>query len=98
MALGWALPRQILAHGWWIWQGSKMSKSVGNVVRPEELVPEFGVDGLRFYLLREMTLGQDSSFSYESILRRLNAAFFTMNGVIAMVFLAFVATDVWLRR
>lgn len=73
MALGWALPRQILAHGWWIWHGSKMSKSVGNVVRPEELVPEFGVDGLRFYLLREMALGQDSSFSYESIRRRLNA-------------------------
>jgi methionyl-tRNA synthetase len=50
-----------------------MSKSVGNVVRPQELVPEFGVDGLRFYLLREMTLGQDSSFSHESIVRRLNA-------------------------
>jgi methionyl-tRNA synthetase len=73
MALGWSLPRQILAHGWWVWQGTKMSKSVGNVVRPEDLVPEFGIDGLRYYLLREMTLGQDSSFSYESIVRRLNA-------------------------
>jgi methionyl-tRNA synthetase len=73
MALGWALPRKILAHGWWLWQGQKMSKTEGNVVRPEELTPVFGVDGLRYYLLREMTLGQDSTFSYDSMTRRLNA-------------------------
>ncbi|MDX1624317.1 MAG: methionine--tRNA ligase [Gemmatimonadota bacterium] len=73
MALGWELPRQVLAHGWWLWQGGKMSKSVGNVARPDDLVPDFGVDGLRYYLLREMTLGEDSSYSYESIVRRLNA-------------------------
>jgi methionyl-tRNA synthetase len=73
MALGWSLPRQILAHGWWLWEGQKMSKTEGNVVRPEELIPTFGVDGLRYYLLREMTLGQDSTFSYDSLVRRLNA-------------------------
>jgi methionyl-tRNA synthetase len=73
MALGWALPRQILAHGWWLWEGQKMSKTDGNVVRPEELTPTFGVDGLRYYLLREMTLGQDSTFSYDSLVQRLNA-------------------------
>lgn len=73
MALGWALPRQILAHGWWLWRGGKMSKSEGNVVRPEDLVPTFGVDGLRYYLLREMVLGQDSTYSHESLVRRLNA-------------------------
>jgi len=73
MALGWSLPRQILAHGWWLWEGQKMSKTEGNVVRPEELTPIFGVDGLRYYLLREMTLGQDSTFSYDSLVRRLNA-------------------------
>lgn len=73
MALDWALPRQILAHGWWMWEGGKMSKSVGNVVRPADLVPEFGVDGLRYYLLREMALGPDSSYSYEQMRRRLNA-------------------------
>lgn len=73
MALGWALPRQILAHGWWLWEGGKMSKTTGNVVRPEELATAFGVDGLRYYLLREMTLGQDSTFSYDSLVRRLNA-------------------------
>lgn len=72
MALEWALPRQILAHGWWVWEGRKMSKSEGNVVSPAELTPDFGVDGLRYYLLREMVLGQDSSFSYDSFVRRLN--------------------------
>jgi methionyl-tRNA synthetase len=73
MALGWALPRQILGHGWWLWEGSKMSKSVGNAVRPADLAPVFGVDGVRYYLLREMTLGQDSTYSYDSLVRRLNA-------------------------
>jgi methionyl-tRNA synthetase len=73
MALGWKLPRQILAHGWWLWEGAKMSKTEGNVVRPDELTPIFGVDGIRYYLLREMTLGQDSTFSYDLLVARLNA-------------------------
>lgn len=73
MALDWSLPRRILGHGWWLWEGSKISKSVGNAVRPEDLTPLFGVDGLRYYLLREMTLGQDSTYSYDSLVRRLNA-------------------------
>jgi methionyl-tRNA synthetase len=73
MALGWRLPGQILAHGWWLWEGQKMSKTEGNVVAPEDLTPVFGVDGVRYYLLREMTLGQDSTFSYDSLVRRLNA-------------------------
>ena len=73
MALGWALPRQILGHGWWLWEGSKISKSTGNAVRPADLTPVFGVDGLRYYLLREMTLGQDSTYSYDSLVQRLNA-------------------------
>lgn len=73
MALGWPLPRQILGHGWWLWEGQKMSKTVGNVVRPAELTETFGVDGLRYYLLREMTLGQDSTYSYDLLVKRLNA-------------------------
>ena len=73
MALEWALPRQILGHGWWLWEGSKISKSVGNAVRPADLTPVFGVDGLRYYLLREMTLGQDSTYSYDLLVKRLNA-------------------------
>jgi len=73
MGLGWRLPRQIVGHGWWLWEGSKISKSVGNVVRPADLTPVFGVDGLRYYLLREMTLGQDSTYSYDSLVQRLNA-------------------------
>ncbi|MFN2383673.1 MAG: class I tRNA ligase family protein, partial [Gemmatimonadota bacterium] len=73
MALGWALPRQILGHGWWLWAGEKMSKTTGNVVGPDELVDSFGVGGVRYFLLREMTLGQDSTFSYDSLVHRLNA-------------------------
>ncbi len=73
MALGWALPKQILGHGWWLWQGRKIAKSVGNVVDPAQLTEVVGVDGLRYFLLREMTLGQDSTFSYESMAKRLNA-------------------------
>jgi methionyl-tRNA synthetase len=73
MALGWALPRQIVGHGWWLWEGAKISKSAGNVVGLAELTGVFGVDGLRYYLLREMTLGQDSTYSYDSLVRRLNS-------------------------
>ncbi len=73
MALDWPLPRQILGHGWWLWEGGKMSKTEGNVIAPADLVPEFGVDGLRYFLLREMALGQDSTFSYDSMVQRLNA-------------------------
>jgi methionyl-tRNA synthetase len=73
MALDWALPRQIVAHGWWLWEGAKISKSAGNVVGLADLTSVFGVDGFRYYLLREMTLGQDSTYSYDSLLRRLNA-------------------------
>lgn len=73
MGLDWALPRQILSHGWWLWEGSKMSKSAGSMIRPADLTAVVGVDGLRYYLLREMTLGQDSTYSYESVVQRLNA-------------------------
>jgi methionyl-tRNA synthetase len=73
MALDWSLPRQIVGHGWWLWEGAKISKSAGNVVGLADLTTVFGVDGLRYYLLREMTLGQDSTYSYDSLLRRLNA-------------------------
>lgn len=73
MALGWPLPRQIVGHGWWLWEGGKISKTVGNVIAPGELVDRFGVDGVRYFLLRETALGQDSTFSYDSMTRRLNA-------------------------
>ncbi len=65
MALDWELPEQIFAHGWWMMEEEKMSKSLGNVVDPLDLVEEFGVDAFRFYLFRNSMFGKDASFSYE---------------------------------
>ncbi len=67
-AAGLELPKKILAHGWWTMSGSKISKSVGNVVDPVELSKKYGVDTLRHFLLKEVTLGQDGAFS-ESLVR-----------------------------
>jgi methionyl-tRNA synthetase len=69
-ALGLPLPRGILVHGWWLQSGTKMSKSAGGAVDPLALVAEFGVDALRYFLIREMNVGQDSEFSRELFLIR----------------------------
>jgi methionyl-tRNA synthetase len=66
------LPHTILAHGWWLMGDDKMSKSRGNVVRPEELLT-FGNDAVRYFFMREMQVGQDRSFSFEGFMDRLNA-------------------------
>ncbi len=70
MAAGLALPRQILAHGWWVVGETKMSKSLGNVVDPLELRATFGTDALRWFLLREMPTGSDASYTPERFLAR----------------------------
>lgn len=67
------LPKSIFAHGWWLMGESKMSKSLGNVVDPLDLIEEYGVDPVRYYLMREMVLGQDASFTMESFVRRYNS-------------------------
>ena len=71
-ALGIELPKHLLVHGWWLMSGEKMSKSTGNIVDPVELTEVFGVDAIRYYLIREMTMGQDGDFSYDRILTRYN--------------------------
>ena len=68
-----SLPLGIFAHGWWLSGESKMSKSLGNVVDPLELIEEYGVDPVRYYLMREMVLGQDASFTMESFIKRYNS-------------------------
>ncbi len=73
MSAGLPLPKQIFGHGWWLRDEAKMSKSIGNVVRPDYLIERFGADALRFFLAREMTFGQDASFSDEAFLERFNA-------------------------
>ena len=72
LSAGIKLPKTIFAHGWWLNDQSKMSKSVGNVVDPLELIKSYGVDPVRFYLMKEMVLGQDSNFSIESFVKCYN--------------------------
>jgi len=67
------LPQAIFAHGWWLIGESKMSKSLGNVVDPLGLIEEYGVDPVRYYLMREMVLGQDARFTIESFIKRYNS-------------------------
>ncbi len=73
MSAGLPPPQAVFAHGWWLQDEAKMSKSVGNVVRPDYLVTRFGADALRYFLAREMAFGQDASFSDEAFLERFNA-------------------------
>jgi len=73
MAAGVPLPRTIFAHGWWLMGEEKMSKSLGNVVRPLDLIDLVGVDPVRYYLMRDMVLGQDASFTPEAFERRYNS-------------------------
>lgn len=71
-ALDLPLPKMIFAHGWWVQDGEKMSKSRGNVVDPVEVVKEYGVDPYRYFLLRETPFGEDGIFSDEALIKRFN--------------------------
>ena len=73
LALNIKLPQTIFAHGWWLMENEKMSKSLGNVIKPLELSEKYGADALRYYLMRNMVLGQDASYTYESFVTRYNA-------------------------
>lgn len=73
MSAGVPLPTTVWAHGWWLRDGRKVSKSAGNLVRPDDLIQSFGSDALRYFLLREMVFGQDSSFSDEAFIDRYNS-------------------------
>ena len=73
MSAGISLPKTIFAHGWWLMEESKMSKSMGNVVDPMELIDDYGVDPVRYYLMREMVPGQDSNFTMSSFTKRYNS-------------------------
>jgi methionyl-tRNA synthetase len=73
MSAGIALPKQVYGHGFLLSRGEKMSKSIGNVVDPMALAERFGVDQLRYFLMREVTFGQDGSYSAEAIVNRVNA-------------------------
>jgi len=67
------LPKTIFAHGWWLTEDAKMSKSLGNIVDPLDLMDEYGVDSVRYFLMEEMTLGQDANFTLELFVKRYNS-------------------------
>lgn len=73
MAAGLALPKSIIAHGWLLFEESKMSKSRGNIVRAETILEILGADALRYFLLREVVFGQDGSFSFDALVQRYNS-------------------------
>ncbi len=72
MSLDLPLPHHISAHGWWTRDGQKMSKSIGNVVKPREVVDAYGIDSFRYFLLREVPFGQDGDFSEKALINRIN--------------------------
>jgi len=73
LAAGLPMPRQIVAHGWLLFEESKMSKSRGNIVRSETILEVLGADALRYFLFREIVFGQDGSFSFDALVQRFNS-------------------------
>ena len=72
MSAGLELPRRVFAHGWWTVEGEKMSKSLGNVVAPHELLDAYGLDQTRYFLMREIPFGNDGDFSRRAMIQRIN--------------------------
>jgi methionyl-tRNA synthetase len=93
MSAGLPLPKQVFGHGFLLSRGEKMSKSLGNVVDPMELADLFGVDALRYFLLREVSFGQDGSYSPEAIVTRVNAELANSFGNLAQRTLSFIAKN-----
>jgi methionyl-tRNA synthetase len=93
MSAGLALPKQVFGHGHVLLRGQKMSKSAGNVVGPEEMVAAFGVDAVRYFLVRDVTFGQDGSYSPEAIVTRVNADLANSFGNLAQRTLSFIAKN-----
>jgi methionyl-tRNA synthetase len=88
-----ALPKTVFGHGFLLHRGEKMSKSIGNVVDPIELSETFGVDALRYFLLREVSFGQDGSYSGEAIVTRANADLANGLGNLAQRCLSIIAKN-----
>ena len=73
MSAGVPLPTQVFAHGWWTNEGQKISKSLGNVIKPEQLIETYGLDQTRYFLLREVPFGSDGNFSRLAMVQRINS-------------------------
>jgi methionyl-tRNA synthetase len=93
MSAGVPLPHQIVVHGFLFSRGEKMSKSLGNVVDPNDLATRYGVDQLRYFFLREIPFGQDGSYSHEAIVNRINADLANDLGNLAQRSLSMIAKN-----
>ena len=93
MSAGIAVPKRVFAHGFLLNKGEKMSKSVGNVLSPQALVEEYGLDPIRYYFLREVSFGQDGSYSHEAIVARTNADLANDLGNLAQRTLSMIAKN-----
>ncbi len=93
MSAGIDLPKNIFAHGFLLNRGAKMSKSIGNVVDPFEMVDHYGLDQVRYFLLREVPFGQDGSYSHESLVNRINADLANDLGNLAQRSLSMIAKN-----
>jgi methionyl-tRNA synthetase len=90
MAAGLELPKRVCAHGWWTNEGQKISKSLGNVIDPIELINQYGADAFRYVLLREVSFGQDGDFSVSGMKNRINADLANAYGNLAQRVLSFI--------
>ncbi len=93
MAAGLAPPKRVYAHGWLLNKGEKMSKSLGNVVLPEDLVAQYGLDPVRYYLLREVPFGNDGYISHETMVSRINSDLANDIGNLAQRSLSMIAKN-----
>ena len=93
MAAGLALPRHVSSHGWWTVEGEKMSKSLGNVIEPRQLVATYGLDQVRYFLLREKPFGGDGTISHPALVSRINVELANDLGNLAQRSLTLIARN-----
>ena len=93
MGAGIAPPRRVYAHGWWTTEGEKISKSLGNVIDPNELVAKYGLDQVRYFLLREVPFGNDGDFSHRAMVGRMNSDLANDFGNLAQRVLSMIAKN-----
>ncbi len=93
MSAGLAVPKRVSSHGWWVVEGEKMSKSLGNVIEPRKLVETYGLDQIRYFLLREKPFGADGSMSHPAIVSRINVELANDLGNLAQRSLSMIARN-----
>ena len=93
MSAGLPPPKRVMSHGWWVVEGEKMSKSLGNVVEARSLVEQYGLDQVRFFLLREKPFGADGSMSHQAIVTRINVELANDLGNLAQRSLSLIARN-----